>query len=126
MAGDPTGPTPAGPSEQRPGVTRRPSNCWIRRLAYRLDLEGGSTDRGRGEGAADDALAVAGPAVRVAVGGVRGELVRHLLRVRRVPADRDRRAARGPGRGVGAGGGGPGGRGGGRDTTRPLDGVPGQ
>ena len=42
--------------------------------------------------------AIAGAAVRVAVGGVRGQHVRHLARVRRVPADRDPRAARRAGR----------------------------
>ena len=96
---------------QRLVVTRRRSGCLLRGPAASLDIAG-------------EDEAVAGAAIRVAVGSVRGQLVRDQPGVRGVPADRDRRAARRPGRGVGAGRGGPGRRGGGGGTARSVGGVP--
>jgi hypothetical protein len=96
---------------QRRVVTRRRSGCLPRRPATSLDIAG-------------EDEAVAGAAIRVAVGSVRGQLVRDQPGVRGVPADRDRRAARRPGRGVGAGRGGPGRGGGGGGAARSVGGVP--
>ena len=70
------------------------------------------------------AQAVAGPAVRLALGGVRGQRVRLGLRVRRVSPDRDPGAARRAGPGVGAERGRAGGGGRGRGAARPVGGVP--
>ena len=95
-------------------------------------LPGGRLDRGsqrrwvrsRQRGGHGGQAAVAGAAVRVALGGVRGQRVRLWVRVRCVSADRDPRAARRAGRGVGAGRGGAGGGGGGGGAARPVGGVP--
>ncbi len=94
------------------------------RSAACLDLAGPLVVRDDGEGCVTWWQAVAGPAVRVAVGGVRGQHVRHLARVRRVPADRDPGAARRAGRGVGAGRRRAGGGRRGRGAARPVGGVP--
>ena len=65
-----------------------------------------------------------GTTIRLALGRVRGQHVRHVVRAGRLRADRDPGARRRPGGGLGARRGGAGGRCDGGRTARPVGGAP--